>query len=77
MLLLPNAPRTSFCTRKVSSLVQRDDEIPPIASEPNSALMRLNSAAAWATASSQLTSRQGSVIAARIIGLVLRSLCVA
>ena len=29
-LLLPNAVRTIFCTTNTSSLVQRDDVIPPI-----------------------------------------------
>jgi hypothetical protein len=45
-LLLPNAARTSFCTRYVSSLVQRDDVMPPIESLPYVAWRRLNSAAA-------------------------------
>ena len=40
-------------------------------------LERRNSDAAWAIASSHDTSRHGSVIFARIIGLVMRSLCVA
>ena len=76
-LLLPNAPRISFCTRNVSSLVQRDEVMPPTLSRPYCAWMRLNSPAAWAMASSHVTSRHGSVIAARIIGLVLRSLWLA
>ena len=67
----------SFCTRKVSSLVQREEVMPPMASRPYWAWMRLNSRAAWPIASSQVTSCQGSVMRARIIGLVLRSLCVA
>jgi hypothetical protein len=33
-LLLPNAARTSFCTRYVSSLVQREEVMPPIACLP-------------------------------------------
>ena len=37
MLLLWNAARTIFCTTYTSSLVQRDDETPPIAPRPWSA----------------------------------------
>src|SRR6201996_5275829 len=76
-LLLPNAARISFCTRKVSSLVQRDEVMPPTEFLPYFAWMRLNSEAAWLIASSQLTSFQGSVALARIIGLRMRSLWVA
>jgi hypothetical protein len=57
--------------------VQRDDVMPPIEPGPCCAWMRLNSDAAWAMASSQLTSCHGSVIFLRIIGVVIRSLCVA
>ena len=46
-------------------------------SRPYLAWMRRNSVAAWPIASSHDTSRHGSVIFARIIGLVMRSLCVA
>ena len=76
-LLLPNAARTSFCTRNVSSLVQRDEVMPPIESRPYFAWMRRNSLAAWPIASSQLTCCHGSSIDARIIGVVMRSGCVA
>ena len=76
-LLLPKPARTSFWTRKVSSLVQRDEVMPPIERLPYFAWMRLNSAAVWAMASSHVTSRQGSLILARIIGLRMRSLWVA
>ena len=76
-MLFPNAARTSFCTRYVSSLLQRDDVIPPTEPRPYLAWIRLNSAAAWPIASSHDTSRHGSRIDARIIGLVTRSLCVA
>jgi hypothetical protein len=37
----------------------------------------LNSEAAYSKASSQLTGRHGSVIFLRIIGVVMRSACVA
>jgi hypothetical protein len=45
-LLLPKPARTSFWTRKVSSLVQRDEVMPPMALRPYRAWMRLNSSAA-------------------------------
>ena len=45
-LLLPNPARTSFWTRKVSSLVQRLDVIPPSACLPYFSLIRLSSDAA-------------------------------
>ena len=45
-LLLPKAARTIFCTRKVSSLVQREEVMPPMESRPYFAWMRLNSLAA-------------------------------
>src|SRR5215813_12570184 len=67
-LLLPNAARTSFWTRNVSSFVQRDDVMPPIAPRPYFAWIRLNSDAVWAIASSHVTSRHGSDVDARIIG---------
>ena len=54
--------RTSFCTRKVSSSVQRDEVMPPIEPRPYVAWMRLNSEATRPIASSQETSRHGSVI---------------
>jgi hypothetical protein len=41
-LLLPNAARIIFCTRKVSSLVQREEVMPPMESRPYLAWMRLN-----------------------------------
>jgi TonB-dependent receptor len=77
MLLLPSAPRTSFCTRNTSSLVQREELMAPTASRPCCVWMRLNSEAACPIASAQLTSRHGSWIEPRIIGLVIRSWCVA
>jgi len=45
-LLVPKAARTSFCTRKVSSLVQREEVMPPIESRPYFAWMRRSSLAA-------------------------------
>src|SRR5258708_31705627 len=60
-LLLPNAARTSFCTRNVSSFVHRDDVIPPTESSPYSRWMRRISDAAWVMASSQLTSRHAAL----------------
>ncbi len=57
--------------------MQRLDVMPPIESLPYFACSRRNSLAAWSIASSQLTSRHGSVIFARIIGFVMRSWCVA
>jgi hypothetical protein len=58
-------------------LVQRDEVMPPTESLPYFAWIRLNSEAARSIASSQETSRHGSVIFSRIIGLVMRSLWVA
>src|SRR5260370_40487690 len=72
-LLLPNAARTSFWTRKVSSLVHREDVIAPIEPRPYFFWMRLNSAAAYSIASRHVTSRHGSPIDLRIIGCVIRS----
>ena len=60
-MLLPNAARTSFCTRKVSSLVHREDVIAPTAPRPCFSWMRLNSAAAYSIASCHETSRHGCV----------------
>ena len=51
--------------------------MPPIESRPYFAWMRLNSLAAWPIASSQVTWRHGSSIDLRIIGVVMRSGCVA
>jgi len=76
-LLVPNAARTSFCTSQVSSLVQRDEVMPPTASRPYWPWMRRNSEAAYSIASSHDTSRQESVMRLRIIGLSTRSLWVA
>jgi len=45
-LLLPKPARTSFCTRKVSSFVQREEVMPPTESRPYFACMRLISLAA-------------------------------
>jgi len=45
-LLLPKAARTSFCTRNVSSFVQREEVMPPTESRPYFAWMRLISLAA-------------------------------
>jgi hypothetical protein len=42
-LLLPKPARTSFCTRNVSSLVQREEVIPPTEARPYFSWMRLNS----------------------------------
>jgi hypothetical protein len=72
-LLVPKPARTSFWTRKVSSLAQRLEVIPPSARAPYCALIAWSLPAVNASASSQLTSRQGSSMASRIIGLVMRS----
>ncbi len=45
-LLVPKAARISFCTRKVSSLVQREEVMPPIELAPYFAWMRRISLAA-------------------------------
>ena len=50
-LLLPNAARTSFWTRYVSSFEHRDEVIPPTAPRPYVAWMRWSSDAAYAIAS--------------------------
>ena len=55
----------------------RDDTRPPIESLPCLAWMRRNAPAACTRASSQPTSRHGSVIFSRTMGVVMRSLCVA
>ena len=49
----------------------------PIESAPYWHFRRLNSAAAWLIATSQLTGCQGSRIDLRIIGVVMRSAWVA
>jgi hypothetical protein len=46
MLLLRSATRANFCIRKISSLVQRDDDTAPTEVMPCSPWMRLNSPAA-------------------------------
>src|SRR5271167_3719089 len=76
-LLLPKPARTSFCTRYVSSLVQREEVMPPIESRPYFAWMRFSSLAAYPIASSQETSRHESEILLRIMGFTIRSECVA
>ncbi len=45
-LFVPSAARTSFCTRNDSSLVQREEVMPPTDSRPYCAWMRRNSDAA-------------------------------
>ena len=72
-LLFPKVVRTSFCTRKVSSSVQREEVMPPIQPRPYVAWIRLNSEATRPIASCHETSRHGSVIVSRIIGLRMRS----
>ncbi len=76
-LLLPNAVRTIFCTTNTSSLVQRDDVMPPMDVRPWRAWMSLKRVAAKAMASSQDTSRQGSAMDSRTNGLSTRSWWVA
>src|ERR1700710_2443988 len=49
----------------------------PIESRPYLSWIWRKPVAAYSSASSQLTSRHGSVILSRIIGFVMRSLCVA
>src|SRR5260221_10853188 len=73
-LLLPKPARISFCTTNTSSLVQRDEVMPPTASRPYFPRIPLNFAAAKLKASSHDASRQGSLILSRIIGLRIRSL---
>ena len=76
-LLLPKPARISFWTRKVSSLVQREEVMPPTAFRPYFAWMRLNSLAVWLIASSQLTSRHGSLMRSADHRLRMRSWWVA
>jgi len=52
---LPNAARIIFCITKVSSLVQRDEVMPPMEPLPYFCWMRRNSDAVWAIACSQVT----------------------
>src|SRR6516162_620071 len=72
-LLLPKPARTSFCTRYASSLVHRDEVIPPSAPRPYLDWTRFSSDAAYASASSHDTSCHGSLMHLRIIGLRTRS----
>ena len=72
-LLLRNAARTIFCTTKTSSLVQREEVMPPMLSTPCAAWISRSRRAAKSMASSQETSRHGSVMASRIIGDTTRS----
>src|SRR5690554_763474 len=72
-LLVPKAARISFCTNQVSSLVHREEVIPPTESRPCCCWIRRNSPAAYVSASCHETSCQGSVIRLRIMGLVTRS----
>ena len=75
MLLLRSATRANFCIRKISSLVQRDDDTAPTEPRPYLAWMRCISLAAWAIATSQETSRHGWSIELRISGVFTRSGC--
>lgn len=72
-LLLPNAARTIFWTTYTSSLVHRDEEIAPIEPDPCRRWMSRIRRATVPMASSHSTSRQGSVILSRTMGLNTRS----
>ena len=76
-LLLPNAARIIFWTTYTSSLVQRDDVMPPIAPTPWSRWIARKRSAAYAIASSQGTTRHSSSIDSRTMGSSWRSRCVA
>ena len=76
-LLVPNAARTIFCTTYTSSLVQRDEVMPPTLSTPYSSWIARMRAAAKPIASSQLASRQGWSIDSRRRGVSTRSVWVA
>ncbi len=77
MLLLAKAVRTKRWTTNTSSLVQRDDEMPPIELMPWRCWMSRNRSAAYVIASSHDTTRHSSSIDSRTIGSSTRSLCVA
>ena len=72
-LLFPNAPRIIFCTANTSSLVHRDEVMPPIEFWPCVAWISFSFFAEYAIASSQLTFFHSSVIDSRIIGESWRS----
>ncbi len=74
-LLLPNAARIIFWTTYTSSLVQRDEVMPPMECTPCSAWISSSRAAVYEIASSHETARHGSVIFSRIIGSSWRSRC--
>lgn len=65
--------RIIFCTTNTSSLVQRDDVMPPMAPWPCRAWMSFSLAAAYVMASSHETVCHSSVIRSRIMGLSWRS----
>ncbi len=72
-LLLPNAARTIFWTTQTSSLVQRDEVMPPIDLRPYLAWIAFSRLAPVSMASCQPTSRHGSSVESRTIGVVMRS----
>ena len=75
MLLLPKAARTIFWTTYTSSLVHREEEIPPMEPTPCCSWMPRNPEATRSTASSQDTTRHSSSMESRTIGSICRSLC--
>lgn len=76
-LLLPNAARTIFWTTYTSSFVHREEVIAPTAPVPYVSCSARIRRATVAMASSHSTSRHGSVIFSRTMGLRTRSGCVA
>ena len=72
-LLVPKAARIIFWTTKTSSLVQREEVIPPTLSTPWRDWMSRMRSAAKPIASSQLASRQGSSMEPRTSGVSTRS----
>jgi len=72
-LLLPEAARSNFWTRYVSSLLQREEVIPPIESRPYFAeSASLTGGMADGVPATTLRAR-GRLIFARIMGLQMRS----
>ncbi len=72
-LLLPKAARTIFCTTYTSSLVQREEVMAPTELVPYRSWSSRIRRATVPIASSHSTSRQGSVIFSRTMGLRTRS----
>ncbi len=75
MLLLPNAARTIFWTTYTSSLVQREDEMPPMEPTPYFSRSPRKPSAIRAIASSHDTTCHSSSMESRTIGFIWRSSC--